>query len=51
MAARTGRPYKLQVLSTNGERKLHGSANNPTTAATAFLFDISVDMGPGGMGA
>ena len=32
MAARTGRPYKLQVLSTNGERKLQGSANNPTTA-------------------
>ena len=31
MAARTGRPYKLQVLSTNGERKLQGSANNPTT--------------------
>ena len=30
MAARTGRPYKLQVLSTNGERKLQGSANNPT---------------------
>ena len=33
MAARTGRPYKLQVLSTNGERKLQGSANNPTEAA------------------
>ena len=33
MAARTGRPYKLQVLSTNGERKLQGSANNPTVAA------------------
>ena len=30
MAARTGQPYKLQVLSTNGERKLQGSANNPT---------------------
>ena len=30
MAARTGRPYKLQVLSTNGERKLQGSANKPT---------------------
>ena len=30
MAARTGRPYNLQVLSTNGERKLPGSANNPT---------------------
>ena len=31
MAARTGLPYKLQVLSTNGERKLQGSANNPTS--------------------
>ena len=30
MTARTGWPYKLQVLSTNGERKLQGSANNPT---------------------
>ena len=29
MAAGTGRPYKLQVLSTNGERKLQGSANIP----------------------
>ena len=36
MAARTGRPYKLQVLSTNGERKLQGDANNPT-AFTVFL--------------
>ena len=36
MVARTGRPYKLQVLSTNGERKLQGSANNPTiTTITA----------------
>ena len=34
MAARTGRPYKLQVLSTNGERKLQGSANNPTVPRT-----------------
>ena len=30
MAARTGQPCKLHVLSTNGERKLQGSANNPT---------------------
>ena len=33
MAARTGRPYKLQVLSTNGERKLQGSANKPTLSS------------------
>ena len=32
MAARTERPYKLPVLSTNGERKLQGSANKPTIA-------------------
>ena len=34
MAAPTGRPYKLQVLSTNGERKLQGSANKPTEDVT-----------------
>ena len=37
MAARSGRPYKLQVLSTNGERKLQGSANNPTV--TGHILD------------
>ena len=37
MAARTGRPYKLQVLSTNGERKLQGSANNPTASPKLLL--------------
>ena len=36
MAARTGWPYKLQVLSTNGERKLQGSVNNPTV----FLLNV-----------
>ena len=30
MASRTGQPYKPQVLSTNGERKLQGSADKPT---------------------
>ena len=29
MAARTRRPYKLQVLSTHREQKLQGSENNP----------------------
>ena len=38
MAARTGRPYKLQVLSTNGERKLQGSANNPTIFLVNKVF-------------
>ena len=41
MAARTGRPYKLQVLSTNGERKLQGSANNPTAMPT---YNIPVEQ-------
>ena len=36
MAARTGQPYKLQVLSTNGEQKLQGSANNPTLPLSLF---------------
>ena len=36
MAARTGRPYKLQVLATNGERKLQGSANKPTHPPTTL---------------
>ena len=43
MAARTGRPYKLQVLSTNGERKLQGSANNPT-ATSRFIPDITEEF-------
>ena len=38
MAARTGRPYKLQVLSSNGERKLQGSANNPTLINSTHLY-------------
>ena len=41
MAARTGWPYKLQVLSTNGERKLQGSANNPTLPLSLFPSSIS----------
>ena len=36
MAARTRQPYKLQVLSTNGERKLQGNANKPTLPLLLF---------------
>ena len=49
MAACTRRPYKLQVLSTNGERKLQGSADNPTgpaISASRGLFSDSEDEHP-----
>ena len=45
MAARTGPPYKLQVLSTNGERKLQGSVNKPTVYSSfshSFLSFFSM---------
>ena len=37
MAARIGRPYELQVLSTNGEWKLQGSPNKPTDMVADVL--------------
>ena len=47
MAARTGRPYKLQVLSTNGERKLQGDANNPTISPQGFHHETIIHRYPG----
>ena len=42
MAARTRQPYKLRVLSTNGERKLQGSANKPTGATLCTFSAFSL---------
>ena len=46
MAARTGRPYKLQVLSTNGERKLQGDANNPTISQSSHQLLVNPPLYP-----